>query len=75
MGTSYNLSFLFVHSNAFESPLFYNHYNCDDDVIVIPSTMGIRQGDPPGRALFDLIHLMTLCFTVNDSPIVYFHPL
>jgi hypothetical protein len=31
---------------AFESPLFYNHHNCEGDVIVIPSTMGTHQGDP-----------------------------
>jgi hypothetical protein len=26
---------------AFESPLFYNHHNCEGNVIVIPSAMGI----------------------------------
>jgi hypothetical protein len=25
---------------AFEFPLFYNHHNLDDDVVVIPSAMG-----------------------------------
>jgi hypothetical protein len=33
---------------AFESPLFYNHCNCEGDVTIIPSTMGIRQCDPWG---------------------------
>jgi len=31
---------------AFESPLFYSHYNREGDVKIIPSTMGTRQGDP-----------------------------
>jgi hypothetical protein len=32
---------LFVHAYyAFESPLFYNHYNHEGDIIIIPSTMG-----------------------------------
>ncbi len=75
MGTSYNLSLLFMHSNTFESPLFYNHHNCDGDVIVIPSAMGICQGDPLGKALFALTHLMALCFITNHFFIVYFHPL
>jgi len=47
----------FVHAfYAFECPLFYNHHNYEDDVIVIPSTMGTHQGDPLGRALFALTH-------------------
>jgi hypothetical protein len=33
---------------AFGSFLFYNHCNCENDVIIIPSTMGIHQGDPLG---------------------------
>jgi len=44
----------FVH--AFEPPLFYGHHNCDGDVIVIPSAMGICQGDLLGGALFALRH-------------------
>jgi hypothetical protein len=39
----------FVHAlYAFESLLFYNHRNCESDVIIISSTMKIRQGDPLG---------------------------
>jgi hypothetical protein len=41
---------------AFESPLFYNHHNCEGDVIVIPSSMGIHQGDLLGGTLFVLTH-------------------
>jgi hypothetical protein len=37
---------------AFESPLFYNHRNYEGDVKIIPSSMGIHQGDPLGGALF-----------------------
>jgi len=69
------LILLFVHSNAFEYPSFYNHCNYDGDVIIIPSAMGILQGDPLGNALFALVHLMALCLTTNHSLIVYFHPL
>jgi hypothetical protein len=33
----------FVHVfYAFESPLFYNHHNCEGNIIVIPSIMGIQ---------------------------------
>jgi hypothetical protein len=33
----------FVHAfYAFEYPLFYNHYNCEGDVIIIPFAMGTR---------------------------------
>jgi len=53
---------------AFESPLFYSHYNCESEVMVIPSTMGIRQGDPLGGVLFALIHFRTLCFITNHFP-------
>ncbi len=53
---------------TFESPLFYNHHNRERDVIIIPSTMGIRQGDPLGGVLFALIHFRTLCFITNHFP-------
>jgi hypothetical protein len=46
--------------NAFEFIVFYNHRNREGDVIIIPSTMGIRQGDPFGGALFVLTHLKAL---------------
>jgi hypothetical protein len=59
----------FVHAfYAFESPLFYSHYNRDGDVTVIPSTMGIRQGDSLGGALFSLVHLKALHYTINHFP-------
>jgi len=59
----------FVHAfYAFESPLFYSHYNHDGDVMVIPSTMGIHQTNPLGNALFTLTHLKVLRFTVNHFP-------
>jgi hypothetical protein len=50
---------------AFESPLFYNHHNYEDEVMVIPSTMGIYQGDPLREALFALSHFKALCSTTN----------
>jgi hypothetical protein len=41
----------FVHAfYTFEYLLFYSHRNCEDEVMVIPSTMGIHQGDPLGKA-------------------------
>jgi len=33
---------------AFESHMFYNHHNHEGSVTVIPSTMGICQGDIGG---------------------------
>ncbi len=50
---------------AFESPLFYSHHNHVGDVLVIFSTMGTREGDLLGRALFALTHFRALCFTTN----------
>jgi len=41
---------------AFESPLFYSHYNRDGNIIVIPFAMGTCQGDLLGGALFVIIH-------------------
>jgi hypothetical protein len=33
----------FVHAfYAFESPLFYNHHNCEGNIIIIPSIMGTQ---------------------------------
>jgi hypothetical protein len=43
--------------DAFESSCFI--------IIIIPSTMGIRQGDPLGRPLFVLAHFKVLHFTIN----------
>jgi len=53
---------------AFEFPLFYNHYNREGDVIVIPYAMGPHQGDPLGRALFILAHLKALHYIVSCFP-------
>jgi hypothetical protein len=51
----------FVHAfYAFESPFFCNHCNCEGDVIIIPSAIGTRQGDPLGGALFTLTHFRAL---------------
>jgi hypothetical protein len=55
--------------------LFYNNGNCDDNVMVIQSAMGTRQGDPLGGVLFVLTYLKALCSLVNHFPLVYFHPL
>jgi len=53
---------------AFESLLFYNHYHCEGDVIIIPSTTRIHQGDLSGGALFTLDHFKALCSTFNHFP-------
>jgi hypothetical protein len=45
---------------AFESPLFYSHHNHEGDVIVIPSTVGIRKSDTLGKAIFVLTHFKVL---------------
>jgi hypothetical protein len=60
----------FVHAfNAFKSFLFYNHHIHESDVIIIPSAMGIRQGDlGGGGALFALAHFKVLCYTTNHFP-------
>jgi hypothetical protein len=50
---------------AFESPLFYNHHNCEGNIIIIPSIMGTWQGGPLGGALFILAHLRALCSIAN----------
>jgi hypothetical protein len=53
---------------AFESPLFYSHYNHDGNVMVIPSAMGICQNHFLGKALFALTHFRALHFTINHFP-------
>jgi hypothetical protein len=53
---------------AFEFPLFYSHHNHEGDFIIIPSTMGTRQGDPLGRALFTLTHFRALRSTTSHFP-------
>jgi hypothetical protein len=50
--TSENIKELIPFVNAFyafEYPLFYNHYNCEGIVTIIPSSMVTHQGDPWGR--------------------------
>ncbi len=59
----------FVHAlYAFEFHVFYNHHNCVGNVLVIFFTMGTRQGDPLGGALFALAHFRALHFTTNHFP-------
>jgi hypothetical protein len=53
---------------AFEFPLFYNHHNCEGDVIVIPSVLGTHQNDLLGKALFALAHFKAFCFITNHFP-------
>jgi hypothetical protein len=53
---------------AFEFPLFYNHRNHENDVIVIPFVMGTRKGDPLGRALFALTHFRALHSIASHFP-------
>jgi hypothetical protein len=50
---------------AFEFPLFYNHYNHEGYVILIPFTMGTRLGDPLGGPLFTLAHFRALHSTIS----------
>jgi hypothetical protein len=60
---------LFVHAfYVFESLLFYNHHNCEGNVIVIPFAMEICKSDPLGKALFTLAHFRALCFTTSHFP-------
>jgi len=59
----------FVHAfYTLESPLSYSHHNHDGNVIVIPSTMGTRQGDSLGGALFALTHFRALHSIVSHFP-------
>lgn len=50
---------------AFESLLFYSHYNHEGDVIIILFAMGIYQGHPLGKGLFTLAHFRALHSIVN----------
>ncbi len=52
----------FLAFHALESPLFYNHYNYEANVTVIPFAMGTCQGDPLGRALFTVDHFNIIGF-------------
>jgi len=45
---------------AFEYPLFCSHHNHESDVIIIPSTMVIHQGDILGKVIFVLTHFKLL---------------
>ncbi len=60
----------YVHAfYAFEFPLFYNHYNYEGDVTIIPFSLGICQGDPfGGGALFALTHFKVLHSITNHFP-------
>jgi hypothetical protein len=59
------LFFLVCAFYAFEYLMFYNHHNHDDNVTIIPSTMGTRQNDSLGETLFALVHFKGLCFTAS----------
>jgi len=67
METSYNSFPLFMHFMLLSPHFFTIHHNHESDVIIIPSTMGICQGDPLGGALFALTNFRALCFIVNCS--------
>jgi hypothetical protein len=45
---------------AFEYLVFYSHCNRENDITIIPSTMGTGQSDPKGRALFPLVYFHLL---------------
>jgi hypothetical protein len=48
---------------AFKFLLFYNHYSCESDVIIIPFAMGVRQVDPLKGVLFVVAHFNAPCLT------------
>jgi len=50
---------------AFESPMFYSHYNHEGYVTIIPFAMGTCQGDLLGKALFILVHFKALHSIIN----------
>jgi hypothetical protein len=52
--------------------MFYNHCNCEGNVTIIPSSMGIRQGDHLGGALFALTHFRAFHFITNHFPFYLF---
>jgi hypothetical protein len=58
----------FLAFYAFESPLFYNHCNCESDVTIIFVAMGTCQGDSLGGALFALAHFRALQSIANYFP-------
>ncbi len=49
--------------------MFYNYHSHEGNVIIVPSTMGIHQGDPGGGggggAFFDLNHFRALRSITN----------
>jgi len=58
---------------VFMFPLFYNHHNCESDVTIIPSAMGICQGDLLGGGpLLALADFKVLRFIINHFPFVLF---
>lgn len=50
---------------AFKFLLFYNHYSCEGDVIIIPFSMGVHQVDPLKGVLFAIAHFNAPCFTIS----------
>jgi hypothetical protein len=50
---------------ASESPLFYNHRNCEGDVKSSPLPWEFIKGDPLGGALFALAHFKALHFIIS----------
>jgi hypothetical protein len=53
---------------AFESPLFYSHYNREGDVIVNPFAMGTHGGDLVGGAPFTVAHFRALHSAISHFP-------
>ncbi len=59
---------------AFESSMFYSYCSHEGDIIIIPSAMGICQGDPlgglggGGGALLVLAHFRALCSKISYFP-------
>ncbi len=60
----------FIYSMHLKLLLFYSNHNHDDNVMVIPSAMGTRQGDPLGGVLFVLTHRKALRSIDNHFPLL-----
>ncbi|KAL2624441.1 hypothetical protein R1flu_008686 [Riccia fluitans] len=68
--------FPFVHSfYACHSPLYFSHSSSEDEVSLLSSESGTRQGDPLDGALFALAHLRALRITASEHPLCLFSSL
>ncbi len=56
---------------AFESPLFYNHRNCENNITIMLFIMGTHYGDFLEGTLFALTHFRALHSTNNQFFCIY----